>query len=113
MPPYQNFDPGLQDYIKFIRLEGDIFVGRPFLRDGHKKIAEMDGLEGRIKQLRTASPDQIDAGYLNVRPDELVVFKESEMLELPVRGHEEAARAITVEAFTQQTSGRSVRESKF
>ncbi|HUD04973.1 MAG TPA: hypothetical protein VMR59_03230 [Patescibacteria group bacterium] len=113
MPPYQNFDPNLQDYMKFIRLEGDIFVGRPYLRDGHVKIAELDGLEERIKQLRSTNPDQIDAGYLNVFPDELDIYKDSEMLKLPVRGHEEEARRITVEAFTQQTSGRNVRESKF
>jgi len=51
--------------------------------------------------------------YLNVFPDELDIYKDSEMLKLPVRGHEEEARRITVEAFTQQTSGRNVRESKF
>jgi hypothetical protein len=87
MPPYINPDPGAKYFVKFIRLEGDIFVGRPYLQDGHVKIAEMDHLNGQIQQLRTTNPDQLDAGYLKIDPEAVVVFQNSEMLELPVSGH--------------------------
>ncbi len=113
MPPYQIPEPNTEYYSKFIRLEGDIFVGRPYLQDGHLKIAEMDNLSERIQQLRTTNPNQVDAGYLKIEPDTIVVWNDSEMLELPVRGHESEARAITLQAFEQQTPGRSIKESMF
>ena len=61
MPPYRNPDPNAYGHVKFIRLEGDIFVGER-LDQGHIKIAEMDHLEERIAKLRTTDPAQIDAG---------------------------------------------------
>jgi hypothetical protein len=111
MPPYQVPEPNTEYYSKFIRLEGDIFVGRPYLQDGHMKIAEMDHLQARIDELKAANPDQIDAGYLKVEPDTIAVFQDSEMLKLPVSGHEEQARAITLQTFEQQTPGRRIKES--
>ena len=108
MPPYRNPGPDVQDIVKFIRLEEDIFVGER-IDIGHKRIAEIDRLEERIRQLKNTNPTQIDAGYIRVTAKEIKIFDHSPTLELPIPKYAETARAISQEIFAAQTPNREIK----
>lgn len=107
MPPYIPPEEGTRLTIKFVRVERDIFVGRD-KKDDHLDIVEMDGLADAIEKVKATNPNEVDAGYLLVRENNIFVSQNSYSLDLPLAGHYNEARRITNRDFAEQSPNHNI-----
>lgn len=110
MPPYEKPGPGTRLSAKFIRVYGEIYYG---VNIGHKRIGESDDIIRQVALTRANDPTQVDAGHLEISDGMgILVFGDSDSLQLPVPQFAQEARRISVEVFRATSPEREVREEE-
>jgi hypothetical protein len=97
MPPFEYLGQNMELLSKFVRVGDKFHVGPP---NGisHLRLAEIDGIKGQINLIRFNSPLDVDGGLIRISPkDPVLVFGDSDTLQLPVPQFAKEARAKTVE----------------
>lgn len=108
MPPYKNPDPNTHGNLRFVRIFNDIFVGNT-LNDKHKDIVRIDQIADAVEHARKTQPSQVDAGFVSFSDGGTIILDQrSDMLDLPVYGHAQEARKITLKCFEEQSPNRRV-----
>ena len=111
MTRYESPSPDTIDTVRFLRLRGEIFLGRS-IRDKHKDIAKMDQIDEAIESVRATDPTQVDGGFADFLPGVIKIALNSDSMELPVPEYAEEAREITIARFQEQSPNHRVMAAK-
>lgn len=104
MPPYKSPEAGSNYQAKYIRVRDKIFTTEPEdIKTGHHVLAEQDGILDEIRELFIKAPQELDAGYVTVARDMILIYGNSSMLSLPRLPVKEEARARTIVEFRRQS----------
>src|SRR5947209_5596314 len=105
MPKFER--PEVNGQMQFIRTGQNIFVPERNQQIDHRELAEEFDITDFIKVLKKIAPDQVDAGFVEIRMDiyTTVIDGQSEELELPITCK---AREITIVTFQKYNPGHRV-----
>lgn len=110
MVEYEAPAPGAKYFVKFIRVGERVFTTESQgVTVEHKDLAKEEGILDDIEHHRDEDASMVDAGFLNVSDDILVVAGRSGTLDLPDRYRRKGeARAKTLDVLSTLTEGYKV-----
>lgn len=111
MTRYESPNPDTINTVRFLRLRGEIFLGRS-IHDKHKDIARMDQIDEAIESARIAEPTQVDGGFADFLPGVIKIALNSDSMDLPVPEYAEETRKITIKCFQEQSPNHRVMAAK-